>query len=311
MCEEAPWYFWRRVIRMPENPSFKDAHGFSPGHITGFFAPFYRTDVLRTGSYGAGVCIAKGAWAEVEIEEADQRQICVKIEGVDAEPKVSIYALQNLIPENMRVNARIKLDMPVSQGFGMSAAGTLSACIAVCKILKKRYSDALRCAHAAEVHFRTGLGDVAGIYAGGYEMRIKPGIPPYGIIDRILNLPDETELVLCVIGKELETKNVLGNPDAVESCIKAGKKCLRKLRAEPTVRNFFKLSFEFAIETGLASREIKEAIIELHKIPVPASMIMLGNSVFALVRNRNEKKRVKDVLSSYGSVTATHVWAGF
>lgn len=286
------------------------AIAFAPGHISALFAPSYHKNIFRTGSLGAGVCITSGCTAKVEIELADKAESVMFIEGRPASLEVSTEAVHYLLGAE-KIKARVKCDLkpmlPVSQGFGMSAAGTLSVLIALCKILGKPHSMALQAAHRAEVVCKTGLGDVAGISAGGYEIRVKPGIPPYGYVDRIIPAKGENVLILCVLGDALETKKVLSDKKMVERCAKTGEKIMAKLLAKPTVKNLFDCGFEFSLQTGLATPEIQECVKALRRACVPASMVMLGNSVFALTKG-NKKRVAEEILQSYGKVFCTKVW---
>ncbi|MCX8173243.1 MAG: hypothetical protein N3F63_01345 [Thermoplasmata archaeon] len=286
------------------------AEGFAPGHISAFFAPFYHGNVFRTGSYGAGVAISSGCTSEVWVEDAEDIEVVTMADGEVRVLEVTAGAVRAVLEESnlkMRVVCNLKHALPVSQGFGMSASGTLSVLLALCKIFGMPASTAFRAAHRAEVLQRTGLGDVAGICAGGYEIRLKPGIPPYGIVDGIVSSDEETTLVLCVLGDALETKKVLGNRETLGRCSIAGRKALAKLLKEPTVKNLCRCGFEFAKETGLASMEIQECVNALWKAGIPASMVMLGNSVFAVAGGRR-RKRAETILESYGRVYRTQVW---
>ena len=100
---------------------------------------------------------------------------------------VTRLALKYLIGNNsLGITVKTRLDLPMGQGFGMSAAGSLSACHAVAKICGLSESDALRASHFAEVRLGTGLGDVISSFFGGFEIRKTPGIPPWGMIEHIL-----------------------------------------------------------------------------------------------------------------------------
>lgn len=284
--------------------------GFAPGHISVFFAPCYHRNLLRTGSYGAGVCITSGCTAEVMVEKAARAEIVTLLDWKERNLEVTEDAIRTVLEDakqKMKVVCNLNHMLPVSQGFGMSASGTLSALLALCKILRKPASIAFKAAHAAEVMHRTGLGDVAGMSAGGYEIRVKPGLPPYGFVDRIICSKKENSLLLCVLGGALETKKVLSDEKAVEQCSRIGKKALANLLREPTVKNLCSCGFEFAKETGLASREIVECVEGLWNAGIPGSMVMLGNSVFAVV-NGNKKRIAEEMLQSYGEVFHTNVW---
>ncbi|MEM3396374.1 MAG: hypothetical protein QW620_02480 [Thermoplasmata archaeon] len=286
------------------------AEGFAPGHISVFFAPYYHKNLPRTGSYGAGICITSGCTAEVVVEKTDSVEILTMLDGKARKLEVTEEAIRLLLKDanlQMKVVCNLKHMLPVSQGFGMSASGTLSALLALCKIIRMPASTAFQVAHKAEVLHRTGLGDVAGISAGGYEIRVKPGLPPYGIVDRIVCGEKENTLLLCVLGGTLETKKVLSDKKAVELCSIMGRKTLAKLLTEPTVKNLCLCGFEFAKSTGLASPEIVKCVESLWNAGIPASMVMLGNSVFAVVSG-SKKRIAEEILLSYGKVFCTKVW---
>ena len=68
--------------------------------------------------------------------------------------------------------------------------------------------DAVKAAHYAEVQLRTGLGDVIASSFGGIEIRREAGLPPWGMLEHI---PGIYDMVVCVIGKEIETKKILSD----------------------------------------------------------------------------------------------------
>src|SRR5512137_136604 len=102
----------------------KKAKAFSPGHITGFFEICRADDQLSTGSRGAGLCLSLGATTDVSIASSDRRSISVSINGRESGTAVTKDAMRRLIG-NRQLHATVstRLELPVSQGFGMSAAG--------------------------------------------------------------------------------------------------------------------------------------------------------------------------------------------
>ena len=263
---------------------------FCPGHITGFFIAREHDDPLMTGSMGAGMCISLGATSEVTVEEGDG--IVVLIDGVEG-GEVSRRAVEDLLEgRKLKVTVDTKLDLPPSQGFAMSAAGALSACFALAHLLDIPFQRCFEAAHRAEVAAGTGLGDVAALHRGGITLRRKEGLPPYGKVDRI---PGSTSLVLCVLGDPLETATVLADEDVRKKLDLVGRRCMRSLEKRITLSNLFRASREFANETGLMGAEVRAALAAL-KSTGPASMTMLGNSIFC----SGELGEQERILSAYG-----------
>ncbi|MBS3778240.1 MAG: hypothetical protein KGY50_02980, partial [Candidatus Thermoplasmatota archaeon] len=105
----------------------KKAVAFAPGHISGFFQPvFDPKDSKKTGSRGAGVCIAHGATAKVTITEQKDQQIQISVNKKTGTFPVTLHAITGLLEnKTLHVDVEISLDLPISQGFGMSAASAL------------------------------------------------------------------------------------------------------------------------------------------------------------------------------------------
>jgi len=273
-----------------------DAKAFSPGHITGFFEPVINNhDLTKVGSRGAGINISLGAVSEVNITPSTKQSFEFFINGENFESPVLFLALKYLIGEktlNVKVNTVIEL--PLGQGFGMSAASAVSASLAIAKLLKIPKIEAMKGSHFAEIQNRTGLGDVVSSFFGGIEVRKNPGLPPWGIIEHI---PGEYEIVLCIIGDSLETEKILLDPSKSKSTSTIGNYCTNRLLEKPSIENLFKLSQEFAKKTGLANGQILKAIKDANNHGM-ASMCMLGNSIFAI----GKTDELCNVLKEYGKV---------
>ena len=276
---------------------------FCPGHITGFFQICEHRDPMRSGSRGAGMCVSLGATSTVRMEEGNG-EVIISINGKEGNAPVTVAAVSRVILDrSVDVYVDTKLDLPQGQGFGTSAAGALSAAHATSEILKLPFRVALRAAHEAELMNRTGLGDVAALSRGGLTFRRKEGLPPYGVIDRI---NAEPEVVLCVIGSPLPTPKVLGDAEKRKAVNEVGKDCVKRMALSPTLATLMKLSREFATRTGLATREVEEAIKAAEDYG-PASMAMLGNSVFAVGHVKDQDR----VLSEMGTAFRCKVdWRG-
>ena len=271
------------------------ATAFAPGHISGFFEPIYEPDISRTGSRGAGINISLGAISEVMAENSTKQDLEIYVNNRKASDPVTKLALKYLIEENpIHVVVKTTLDLPVGQGFGMSAASALSVTYALAKITGVSKDEAMKASHFAEIQLRTGLGDVMASCFGGVEIRKSAGLPPWGIIEHI---PGKYDLVLCVVGKKLDTKKILSDSAKASKIVDYGKYCTKKLLENPSIENFFSLSQTFAKKTDLADKRVIEAINAANQFGM-ASMCMLGSSVFAIGKTDELCKS----LSSFGKV---------
>jgi pantoate kinase len=289
---------------------------FAPGHVSGFFQICRNPKNLeKYGSRGAGLCLTKGATSAVEIKESDNQCINVFINEKESTAEVTKQAIKNLLNTNASCGKKIgqgstktalsdkkynitintTLELPVSQGFGMSAAGALSAALATASALefKPPKNEAARSTHKAEIVCGTGLGDVAAEALGGVVIRREPGIPPHGILESMEN---HSDVVLCVVGEEIPTKDIIRNKKHIERINKSGGRCIEELLEKPTITNLFDLAYRFTLETKLVSRSVLRAIEDVRKYGL-ASACMLGNSVFAV---GNDIDRITSILEEYG-----------
>ena len=277
------------------------AAAFAPGHISGFFEPVYHPeDISRSGSRGAGINILHGAFSEVNIESSNNQIFEIYINNKKATAPVTNLALKYLIGQkSLKLLVRTKLTLPAGQGFGMSAAGALSTTLAAAKILGLSNIDAIKASHFAEIKLNTGLGDVLASSFGGLEIRKTPGLPPWGLIEHI---PFKSDIVLCVIGKKVDTQKILTDEKKMKNVIEYGRYCTKKILEKPSIENFFYLSQIFTNKTGFANKKIIDAINTANNFG-KASMCMLGNSIFALGNTKNISK----ALSAFGRVLITSV----
>ncbi len=245
------------------------ASAFCPGHVTCIFQPRRHDDPLRSGSRGAGLCLDRGALARVEESSA----LSVTIDGAACEAPVTREALGLLGETGLSVE--IELQLPVAQGFAMSAAGTVAACLAACELRGRPAEEAFRAAHMAELARGGGMGDVAGIMAGGASLRSREGLPPFGETRR---LDLDGELLLVVLGPPRSTADLLssGGEELIEL---HGGRGLEGFIAEPGWDSLFRRSLAFASGSGLMTEAAADAIARLSPHG-QAAMCMLGDSVF-------------------------------
>lgn len=276
------------------------AKAFSPGHVTGFFEICMNDDLLSAGSRGAGMCLSLGATSEVVMVPATRQSIKVTINGKNSKAEVTKRAITHLIGDKgYRVQITTELELPLSQGFGMSAAGSLSAAMGAAILLGKERQEAYEAAHKAEVETGCGLGDISAIHRGGITLRRRPGLPPIGEVIRIKGAP---EVVLGIIGRRLLTTEILKDEQRRREINDKGGYLVESLVKQPTLERLMTNSRIFALETGLASKRVARAI-DTASMHGQASMSMLGSSVFAI----GQTEKLKEALSRVAQVVVCKV----
>lgn len=259
---------------------------FAPGHVTGFFEICSADDPARAGSRGAGICLSRGA---ISVVERRAHRTTVTVDDVPGAP-VTRDAIRLLTDRH--VEAHVTLQLPQSQGFGMSAAGTLATTVATAALLDLSRDAAIRAAHLAEVQHATGLGDVAPAARGGVEIREQPGAA-----GNIRHIDNGGDIVVATVGPPLETSSVLHDAEQRAKITRVGRRCMEELLAEPSLERLITLSRRFAVETGLLTPRLRE-VLEAVAPHGMAAMCMLGNAVFA----RGDTAALVDALSRSGRV---------
>ncbi|OPY34562.1 MAG: Pantoate kinase [Methanomassiliicoccales archaeon PtaU1.Bin124] len=254
----------------------RQAMAFCPGHLTGFFQICRHPDPLATGSRGAGFSINLGAESRVVLENGTGK-LDIFINGAKAKARVTESAAKTLLGEE-KLDTKIftTLHLPISQGFGMSAAGALSASLALSELLGQGEDAAYDAAHIAEVQCGTGLGDIAAIRTGGMEMRVKEGLPPAG---EVVRLDGNFDMVLARLGSSIDTASVINDPKKFDKLNKAAEAAFNRFNEDRDVHNLFRQSVRFMKESGLETDAVSKALAGIGSENV-GSMCMIGNSVF-------------------------------
>ncbi|HEX7445459.1 MAG TPA: pantoate kinase [Methanothrix sp.] len=266
-----------------------------PSHITGFFAAHRGEDPLRSGSIGCGLCLSLGATTTIESAPEIQDTEIILNGAVSGAP-VSRFVVDRLAKKPVRVTT--ELEMPFGAGFGASGAGALGCAYALNAHFDLGLtSDQAACfAHEAEVCNGTGLGDVIAQNTGGLVVRLMPGAPGIGRIDRI---PVPPQPLNYVVRGPISTRDVLSDKDAMLSVNRAGESALKELLKRPTLQNFIVVSKRFTVQSDLASDWALNAIEAVEAAGGMASMIMLGDAVFAFGG--------AEALKSFGRVYTTTI----
>lgn len=267
---------------------------FCPGHISGYFRPYVTGDPATSGSAGGGIVIDSGVTVTAEI--ADHTSVKVFRQNSSGSPVLASGdspVIRRLLT-NLQIEAKIETvcHLPLSAGYGLSAAALLGTAHAVNRLSDLHLSDetcAMQ-AHQVEVDFRTGLGDISACQGSGWVVRRGPGIGA-----DIIRKQDERIISVITTGP-LKTAAVLSSPDMMERIDAAFPE------GEPEdLTGLFSYSRRFAEASGLISPDIRKVLIACDANDIPASMTMLGNGVFALGHD------AKRVLARYGEVYSLHV----
>lgn len=268
---------------------------YCPGHISGYFKRVDGRDPATTGSIGAGIVISEGVTAKVR--PAETASIIVRMQPGNGAPVEISRSSPPLTSALDVLDATVSVEtlcrLPISAGFGLSAAALLATLTATDRLLDLGLTadEIAELAHETEVKFRTGLGDVAACQGGGRVMRTGAGI--HGTIIRSFDL-DEPLYAVCF--GPIHTPDVLGSPQQMTRVAAAF-----PARQPKTAAEFFACCREFSQKSGLETASVRKVLDGCDRNHVPAAMTMLGDGVFAY------GKRAAGVLRPFGEVYEMHM----
>ncbi|MDP6856602.1 MAG: hypothetical protein QGH13_03620 [Candidatus Thalassarchaeaceae archaeon] len=267
-------------------------------------------DPLEQGSYGVGLCLEAGISTSCRSDPASITGVTVIINGRPSEEELHSEVLAECILldsdlTQMHHTFDVQSQLPFSQGFGLSAAGALSAarCLLAMSSLPLKDQDraAWMIAHRVERKLSGGLGDVTALHAGGIARRTNPGSPFRMENQDFISGPGKSESwespipVLAVWRKtqSRHTSEYIDSPDWSEKIRNAGIQAMNSLGVndwnESRWHQIIESSNEFAEESGLlddASRrellnEVKWALRSFEP-RLSILLCMLGESVVVL-----------------------------
>jgi len=273
------------------------AKAYAPGHITGFFQIHEHKDPHQKGSTGCGIVLNGGVTTEVTVGKSVEKTE-IFLNGKRVEGRTTRTVIDMLTDVPLRVKSWAEI--PIGCGFGASGAGALGAAYALNRALSlnKTVKHLTEYAHVAEVVNCSGLGDIAAQSNGGVVIRLKPGGPEFGSIDRI---PAPEARVFCIALGEISTDSVLTDEVAAGRINTAGKAAMSELLKKPTLENFMQQAKDFANNTGLMSSTAKDVIEVAHATGGMASQAMLGDTVFAIAPYTQEFP-LYEALQEFGQV---------
>jgi pantoate kinase len=257
----------------------RHARAFAPAHVTGIFRPSDAgRDPRARGSLGAGIVLELGVRAAASFTPSARRSVRVSSDANRPLPISEDVARRLFPPGNGTLAVELRHELPIGQGFGLSAAGATATALAVSRLFGTPRSTAFETAHLADLFGGGGLGGVAAIAGGGgLELRRRAGIPPWGEVD---HRPLFGTLFVGVLGGPIPSPRVLHSPRALERIERAAEG-LDELLARPTVPGFFAASERFTDRAGLMSPALRTAVRALRRRGARAGQAMFGRSFFA------------------------------
>ena len=265
-------------------------------HLTGIFEIRDESnDLLKKGSRGAGLCIERGVITTIQQSKCPEVEIFFNgVKQLDRSAAVTTSVLEALLPQQQQSNLRISHDfeIPLSSGYGASAAGAVGTAFTINGFLELGYSELelLQIAHKAEVVNKSGLGDVIGLFQGGLELRVKEGAPGIG---KTIPITDMNGWKVATIHfGPLSTFEVLSNPLTRKAVNDAGKSLISKLISRPRFEHFIQLSATFSKEANLWSAQLQKSVQSLPQNVVGAQ-IMLGEALFVFYRDNSDLVKIQ------------------
>jgi len=288
----------------------RKASAFSPSGISSFFeicdkevdgAPI--KDLARIGARGGGFAFERGVLTNVTVEDSEKTFIQIYINGHLAPEALTTRKVVEELLKNYgspcRVLVKHKVAVPIGAGFGTSAAGALTAALALNEALNLNltYNSLAMIAHKAEIECKTGLGTVTALTIGGFILTVEPGGPSYALVDRI-PISSDYRLIVGFYGS-IYTKEVLADKKKREAVNAWGNITLKKILKNPSLENFLRSCREFARKTGFATQRVEE----LFKLAdeagaVGAAQNMVGEAVHAVAY----KEDVERVIEAFNRV---------
>ncbi len=257
---------------------------FAPGNVSCIFRIVENKDRSKRHSLGVGFTVDKGV--VVEVSKSNKTRIYANGK------KIRFPTVKTVIKQltNEPVKVEIRDQLPSGAGFGISGASALAAAYALNKLfnLRKSKRELAMIAHKAEVINSTGLGDIGGQFNGGFNMKIKKGKPL-----EVVNLGMNNVNIYYSFFSKIQTKKVINSRLKKKRINKAGDRALKRIKSlrNKTLKDIIRISKDFALESGLLkNKKVKNLIKQIENKNGNASMIMLGNSVFADIPFKGCKK---------------------
>jgi pantoate kinase len=282
-----------------------EATAFCPAHVTGFFKAHLddnQNNLENLGSMGAGFSIKQGVTTKVKIESKNNQKSNFKIttKGYQSDKTdISEFVLNEFLKlgkfSNKFFNIEHDISIPVGYGLGSSAAVALSLSFALDQALETKLEKITigKIAHNAELNCKTGLGDVLASFHGGFEIRVKPGAPGIGRVEKILT--KEISIIMICFSPISTNKFIKERLSQINGL---GGKMVNKLMESKNYEHFQDMSLEFANYIDVMTPKMQKLVNELSENNIKCGVALFGETIFSMIPKKDENK-ILEILKKY------------
>ena len=282
-----------------------EATAFCPAHITGFFKAHLddnQNSLENFGSTGAGFSIKQGVTTRVKVDTKDNQESNFRIttKGYQSDKTdVSEFVLNEFLKlgkfSNKFFDIEHEISIPVGYGLGSSGAVALSLSFALDQALETKLDKTTigQIAHNAEVNCKTGLGDVLASFHGGFEIRVKPGAPGIGCVEKIFT--NEISVIMICFAPISTNKFIKERLSQINGL---GGKMVNKLLKSKNYEHFQDMSLEFAKFVDIITPKMQKLVNELSENNIKCGIAFFGETIFSMVPKEDENK-VLEILQKY------------
>ena len=254
------------------------------------------------GSKGAGFCLEDGVEVSIKRTDNETDKISVTtIHGSTLDGGLKLYSdliesFRELFQINERIDVDVRLELPISQGFGMSAAGLLATSLCLGEFFDRGDEGQLaRLAHRIERQISGGLGDILGLWAGGCELRTKPGSPPSPGVAQGFSVGCKALLVWDPDGMK-HTSGYIDDPSWKKKITLAGEASVSRLMQNSWDIGVWDILLQeadkFALESGLLEEKTRADLLDVVLTNATTNMschlCMLGTSLIVVPRDLSQ-----------------------
>lgn len=243
---------------------------------------------------GAGLVLEAGVQASAEWRPSRLPSVELRADVSQPLPISEEVARQLLARRPGHLTLRLTHELPIGQGFGMSAAGALASALAVTAVTGGTRPQAVEIAHLADLQGGGGLGGVSAILGGGMEFRQRPGIPPWG---KVQHATISGTAFVIVAGAAWPSPSLLTDPRFLRRVKHAAHAGLSRLRARPSLGNFLLEAERFTDSLELGPASLLHDVRELRSRETRVAQAMFGRSLFAVPRTRRARTSLIENLS--------------